>query len=226
MQINIFLDESGSIHKNAKTRYFAVGGYFSKNEDKNKITSLYKKTNFQVKKSRNFALDKEIKSYDYLNNEKIEIFKLVQNVDSFCGCAIVFDKQKMRKEIIESNVFFNYAVKLLINDCIVPILNYQKSIEFVLSVDNRNLKVGDLKNLEEYLKTEFCLYDYKFSVKYYDSKYNYGIQLADLIVNTFYNRFKDITIVKDVIKEINFNKFRISEFPNFIVTGRYSKVDG
>ena len=29
MKIYVYLDESGSIHKNSKTRYFAVGGYFT-----------------------------------------------------------------------------------------------------------------------------------------------------------------------------------------------------
>lgn len=225
MQIYIYLDESGSIHKNAKTRYFAVGGYFSKKEDKNKITSSYKRFNYEVKKRRNINLDTEIKSFNYLDSEKINIFKLVQDFDSFCGCAIVFDKSKMRKEIMASNVFFNYAVKLLINDCVLPLIEYEKNIDFVLSVDNRNLKVGDLKMLGEYLKTEFCLYNYSFRVKYYDSKYNYGIQLADLIVNTFYNNFKNIEIVKDVIASLDYHKFRISEFPSFIISGKFDKIN-
>lgn len=221
MKIHIYLDESGSIHKNSKTRFFAVGGYFTDIDTKDKITSSYKRINLNVKKNRNFSLDKEIKSYNYLDNEKIEIFKIVQNIEAFCGCTIIFDKSKMKKEIIESNIFFNYAVKLLINDCILPIINYEKNIEFFLNIDNRNLKVGDLKNLEEYLKTEFILYNYNFKVKYYDSKFNYGIQLADLIVNTFYNRFKDINIVRDVIKVIDYSKFRISKFPVFIIAGKY-----
>ena len=76
--------------------------------------------------------------------------------------------------------------------------------------------VGNLKNLENYLKTEFCLYNYYFYVTYYDSRNNYGIQLADLIVNTFYNYYKDKRIIKKVIPHIDFTKFRISYFPNTI----------
>lgn len=30
MNVYVYLDESGSIHKNSKTRYFAVGGYLWK----------------------------------------------------------------------------------------------------------------------------------------------------------------------------------------------------
>ena len=41
----------GSIHKNSKTRYFAVGGYFCFEEDKIKIKSKYKKENLKLKKA-------------------------------------------------------------------------------------------------------------------------------------------------------------------------------
>jgi len=122
----------------------------------------------------------------------------------------------MKKEIVDSNIFLNYAVKVLINDCIIPTLNLQnitETLEFIISVDNRNIRVGELNNLETYLKTEFCIYDDDFKITYYDSKTNYGIQLADLIVNTFYNKYKDIEIVKNVIKELKPKNFRVSLFP-------------
>ena len=128
----------------------------------------------------------------------------------------MFDKQSMRKDIIDSNLFFNYAVKVLILDCVVPILNLQindEQIEFIIRIDNRNIRVGELNNLETYLKTEFCIYNDEFIVKYYDSKTNYGIQLADLIVNTFYNHYKDNRIVDKVINNLNTKNFRVSLFP-------------
>ena len=45
MKIYVYLDESGSIHKNSKTRYFAIGGYFSCEHDRLKIQSKYKREN-------------------------------------------------------------------------------------------------------------------------------------------------------------------------------------
>ena len=122
----------------------------------------------------------------------------------------------MRKEIEDSNIFFNYAVKVLIQDCILPVLNLQEinePIEFIISIDNRNIRVGELNNLETYLKTEFCIYDDDFKITYYDSKTNYAIQLADLTVNTFYNYYKDISIVKKLIEELKLKNFRVSLFP-------------
>ena len=206
----------GSIHKNSKTRYFAVGGFFSYEEDRIKIKAKYKKENLKLKKEKKLDLDTEIKSYDMTEEEKIKIFNKIQDIETFHGCVKVFDKKYMKKEIVDSNIFFNYAVKVLIQDCILPELNLQENdepIEFIISIDNRNIRVGELNNLETYLKTEFCIYDDDFKITYYDSKTNYGIQLADLTVNTFYNSYKNIKIVENVIKELKPKNFRVSLFP-------------
>lgn len=216
MKIYVYLDESGSIHKNSKTRYFAVGGYFTFEKDKMKIKAKYRQENLKLKKAKNLSLDSEIKSYDMTEEEKINIFNKIQDIDTFHGCVKVFDKSSMKKEIIDSNIFFNYAVKVLITDCILPVLNLQEldePIEFIISIDNRNIRVGELNNLETYLKTEFCIYDDDFSITYYDSKTNYGIQLADLTVNTFYNYYKNSEIVENLIKELKPKNFRVSLFP-------------
>ena len=69
MRLYVYLDESGSIHKNSNTKYFAVGGYFTFEKYRLKITSLYKKINKLVKDERKIKMDKEIKSYDYLTKE-------------------------------------------------------------------------------------------------------------------------------------------------------------
>ena len=205
----------GSIHKNSKTRYFAVGGYFCFEEDRIKIKSKYKRENLRLKKLKKLDLDKEIKSYDMTEEEKIRIFNKIQDIETFYGCVKVFDKANIRKEIVDSNIFFNYAVKVLIQDCILPVLNLQgnsESIEFIISIDNRNIRVGELNNLETYLKTEFCIYDDDFQITYYDSRTNYGIQLADLTVNTFYNFYKDTSIVENLMKQLKLKNFRVSLF--------------
>ena len=227
MKIYVYLDESGSIHKNSNTKYFAVGGYFVFTKDKNKVTSQYKKINKEIKDHKNISLNKEIKSYHMTDNEKIKFFNKIQDIDSFYGCAKVFEKTAMKKEIIESNIFFNYAIKLLFKDCVIPLLNLNQisdNIEFIVSVDNRNIRIGDLNNLEAYLKTEFCLENFNFKITYYDSATNYGVQLADLIVNTFYNLYKNSDIVRNVIPHLKGKKFRISLFPGHKIKGRVEKI--
>lgn len=228
MKIYLYLDESGSIHKNSNTKYFAVGGYFIFKEDKNKVISLYRKINKNIKDSRGIPLDKEIKSYDMNNVEKRDIFSSIQDVDTFYGCAKIFEKKAMKKEIIESNIFFNYAVKLLLTDCIIPLIDINQikdDIEFIVSIDNRNIRIGELNNLETYLKTEFCLESLNFKITYYDSRSNYGIQMADLIVNTFYNAFKNKKIVKEVLPILKEKNFRVSVFPGYKNKGRSQKIE-
>jgi hypothetical protein len=226
LKIFVYLDESGSIHKNSKTRYFTVGGYITTLDDKNKIISLYRRMNKKIKVNRQISLNKELKSFDLIDDEKKIILQNTQNISSFYGCVKVFDKLAMQKEVVESNIFFNYAVKILFNDCILPFSKKKRikeRIEYVISIDNRNIRVGDLNNLETYLKTEFCLEDVSFRVKYYDSASNFGIQLADLIVNTFYNSFKNKEIVKDVLPVLKNSKFRCSLFPRQILKIRFYK---
>ena len=227
MRLYVYLDESGSIHKNSNTKYFAVGGYFTIEKYRLKITSLYKKINKLVKDERKIKMDKEIKSYDYLTKEKQLIFSSMENIPGFYGFSKVFDKEKMQKGIVDSNIFYNYAVKLIFFDIIFPLLkNYtDEQIEIKLLCDNRNVRVGDLKNLENYLNTEFCLNNYVFNVSYYDSKTNFGIQLADLIVNTFYNYYANYKRVSTIIKGLNKSKYRVSLFPGRKVFGRIKKID-
>lgn len=228
MTIYVYIDESGSIHKNSKTKYFAVGGYFVFKKDKNKVTSLYRRINKNIKDNRNINLEKELKSYDMTDAEKIKIFSSIQDIDTFYGSVKIFEKASMKKEIIESNIFFNYAVKLLFKDCIIPLINLNQltsNLKFIVSIDNRNIRIGNLNNLETYLKTEFCLENFDFKITYYDSATNYGIQLADLIVNTFYNSYKDRNIVKKVLPTLKGKNFRISLFPGHKIKGRTKKIE-
>lgn len=227
MKIYVYLDESGSIHKNSKTKYFAVGGYFVFECDKNKTKSKYKRLNKIMHDSRNLDYSKEIKSFDMTIDEKKGIFNQIQKIETFFGCAKIFKKDSMDKEIIESNIFYNYAVKLVFVDCIFPLLDLEKikePIEFIVSVDNRNISIGDIKNLETYLRTEFCLLKMDFKVTYYDSATNFSIQLADLIINTFYNKYKKPSIVNEVFITIKTDKFRVSLFPGNKVCGRIEKI--
>ena len=223
MKILVYIDESGSIHKNSNTRFFAVGGYMVYEKDVYKVIRNYKKENLKIRKTKSMDMQNELKSRDMSTHEKLRLFNKIQDINSFCGCVKVFDKQAMVKEIVESNLFFNYSIKLLFTDCIIPIIGdaiYEQNIKFIVSVDNRNISVGRLKDLEQYLRTEFCLNNFSFRVTYYDSATNYGIQLADLIVNTFYMRDKDRSVVDEVLVQLKQKNFRISRFPGNRIVGR------
>lgn len=227
MKIYVYLDESGSIHKNSTTAYFVIGGYFTFGNiyQVHKITNKYKKINKKHKEARGLELSKELKTRDMSLDEKMEILTKIQELDNFYGCAIQFNKDDMNKAIDKSNLFFNFGVKLLFSDVIIPLLPCDEEYEFILSVDNRNIGIGDLKDLEKYLNTEFCYDPYEFSVTYYDSATHYGIQLADFVANTMYMRSKDRKSVEPVIKLINVEKFRLGIFPGRNTRGRTAKID-
>ena len=54
-------------------------------EDKNKVTSRFKKENKIIKEKNNISLEKEIKSFDLSEDEKIKIFDLIQDINTFYG---------------------------------------------------------------------------------------------------------------------------------------------
>ncbi len=225
MTLDVYLDESGSIHKNSNTQFFAVGGFMVIDSDRRKIINQYKRTDKLIKDKRKLSLLYELKATGMESYEKLLHLQEAQRIPSFLGYCKVFDKTLMQKRIITSNIFFNYAVKLLFQDGLMPLLSdVRETIAVRLHVDNRNIRVGELNNLENYLNTEFCLMNYHFKVKYYDSATNFGIQLADLIVNTFYNYAKNKEMIEEVYRHLNFRKFRISFFPGSKIRGRVSKI--
>lgn len=227
MKVYIYLDESGSIHKNSKTNYFAIGGYmvYNSTHSHQKIINRYKKINKKHKKERNMELNKELKTRNMTIKEKLEMITKIQKMENFIGCAIVFDKAHMIKKVDKANIFFNYGVKLLFKDTILPLLPEDESYKFELAIDNRNISVGDLKDLEKFLNTEFCYFDYTFSITYYDSASHYGIQLADLIVNTMYMRSKDRKSVEPILNILDPSKFRLNMFPGRSYCGRGNKLN-
>ena len=227
MKVYIYLDESGHIHKNAHTQYFAIGGYVVCEKDDAKIKRKYRKVNLRIKKEQNLPLDYELKGNNMKNDDKIKFFNAVQDIDTFCGIGIVFDKYQMFKDIFDENVFFNYGVKILFDDIIFPLFDMasmDEPINFIINIDNRNIKVKNLEDLEKYLNTHFILENCKFSVTYNDSKSSYGIQLADLVVNTVYMRKKDRNFVLDVLKTWKVDNFSLTQFPGKLHNGRIDKI--
>ena len=123
----------------------------------------------------------------------------------------------MKKEIVDENLFYNYSVKILFLDLIkINIMDYDCEDEYLieLNLDNRSVKLRNQNNLEAYLNTEFILTNFKFKVKYYDSRTNYKIQLADIIVNSIYNNYKEPELVYEIIKSMKPKNFKFTSFPN------------
>ncbi len=204
MKIYIYLDESGSIHRNSNTKYFAIGGFFCSNK---KVIYDYKKV------LKNFKSNKdEYKSYEITNRNKINIFKILDSNIDYTGIVKIFDKKMMHTAITNVHLYYNYAIKILIIDCVLKYIE-KNNLTLIMYIDNRNLKLCEIDTLENYLNKEFK--NIKFKIIYKDSKNNYGVQIADLIVNTFYNLYKNKKIITSVLNNININKYHVSVFPGF-----------
>lgn len=220
--VKVYLDESGQMHKNSNCNYFAIGGYMCFPKDDIKINNEFKRKNKEFKDRRKqldstFDMKTEIKSYNYSQEERVEIINLVQDYNSFIGISKIFKKLEMRKEIVDQNLFYNFSVKILFLDLIKKnIRDYDCEDEYLieLNLDNRSVKLRNQNNLEAYLNTEFILTNFKFKVKYYDSRTNYKIQLADIIVNSIYNNYKEPELVYEIIKSMKPKNFKFTSFPN------------
>ena len=101
----------GSIHKNSKSRYFAVGGYFSYEEDRIKIKAKYKKENLKLKKEKkleNISFESEtnkewLKKFSDSNQLEILNKKIIDELIE----DIVIDENKNIK------IIFKYEDKYL-----------------------------------------------------------------------------------------------------------------
>ena len=217
IEVMLYGDESGQLHSNSKSEYFCIGGYYCNKDDSNSIKRSFSRKLIKIKKKRGMLKSDELKSREMTNFEKIKLFDSLQKHDGFNGFAFIASKNKMTKKIDKESIFYNYFIKLIVKDLIVP--KYQPNedsldlITVKIILDNRNVSVGHLKSLEDYLNSEFILTNFIFHVDYFDSKNSYAIQATDLIANTFYVSFKDLPLVKDVIHSLNRSKFEIIRFP-------------
>lgn len=211
MKVNVYIDESGSIHYKAKATYFVIGGYVIGVGNDKRVKRAYRKENLKCRKQRLYYINKgmlidqnpmdkqyELKAVKMMEKEKIQLFKSIINYEDLFFVVKIFDKKKMQVQVEHSNLFFNYGVQVLISDCILPLMKEESSIQCSLFVDSRSIKVQQLKTLQDYLNTYYCYSRQRlsFSVTYCDSKMNYGIQLADLIVNSYYLYHKEETMLK------------------------------
>ena len=104
-------------------------------------------------------------------------------------------------------LFIYYQYYKILSILIIPKIIYFYIYYIISIIFNYVIKYTTLKS------EDVNVYDDDFKITYYDSKTNYGIQLADLTVNTFYNSYKNIKLVDNVIKELKPKNFRVSLFP-------------
>lgn len=223
--LNMYIDESGSVHPTSKnfSRYFIIGIVIPK--DPLKLKKVYKtfvRKNFKILKE----LDKENKMFD--NNGKfIELKGSSMNkpmklnfMDFFCQNNalevryIILDNNNLEERFIRNKArTFNYLLKIFLSNSIKK--KYIQDTEVFLQIDERNVKTDSKFSLEDYLNQELLLNDNLLDnvlVKYFDSSQNCFIQIADVFSNIMYSNLITKGAYKKELGLLQQNKYILPSF--------------
>lgn len=209
----IVIDESGAIHQK-DNRYFIIGGYITKQIYS--IKSLHKKIEKDLKEQYpKLSKLKELKGCYLTSNQKAIFLNQLFDIPSTNGIAIIVDKKYVIKRTrLNENIKYNYFLQVLINYLFVNYPHMMKSKKFQLLIDNRNIKIGSLNSLEDYLNTSLgLLYNKEFTVKYRNSAEHREIQVADLISNVLFGYYNYDNNNSAYYKIPKMENLIISKFP-------------
>lgn len=185
----LFLDESGNLHKNSPDRFFVIGGIFTNNYTD--IKKSYVEINKELKEKLNMDFETELKGA-YLNmEEKMDIVVKLGQMKGMYIVGIIVDKQKIGIEIERIHLYYNYIIRKLLDYLIkIKLIKIGKDDDLYLNIDKSSMKIEDINSLQNYLRTHFNIekkYSFEITVAYWDSKKNYMVQVADIMVNTMWN---------------------------------------
>lgn len=193
-----YIDESGSIPKIVDTRfqhrYFVIS--FVHTEDSRKVSNVYKRAIRKMKADypsffANLPNPNEMKGSEMPAFMKAYLFEtLFQSTDIKISHMVVntVDIDDVFRQIPGRS--FNYLIKLIIKA--YP-LSAADRLNLSLKIDNRNTAIKGLKELEGFLYSELVLGEKilkNVNVEYIDSKDSKLIQIADIVANTIYQRYR------------------------------------
>lgn len=188
-----FYDESGSITLSnyENNRFFVIAGVSSSNE--NKTIRIFRKAKVKYlrdNKNLKFDIKKEIKGSEMDLNFKEFIFnELMEKTDIKFNFIIFDNKNAVYNLRSQPSLCYNYLMYIQTNKL------FFKCDTLRLNLDNRNTAIESLKSLEDYLKLKYMFETQKVKnvkVKYYDSKDNELIQIADIFANFIFRLSKGV----------------------------------
>lgn len=211
--IYIVIDESGAMHQK-ENNYFIIAGFITKQIYS--IKSRHKKIERCLRDKYKFLSKyKELKGSNLKPKLKIEMLNTLLDVPTTIPIAIIIDKKHTLKRLNHNeNIKYNYFLQILLRFIIsnYPRLFIYERIELIL--DNRNVSVGSLNSLEDYLNSELGLFFNKiFKVHYRNSCEHREVQMADLISNVLFGYY-NFRSKNSVYKKVPaFKNTIISKFP-------------
>lgn len=218
IKILMYCDESGMLHSHSRKRYFCIGGYFCFQEDGVQISTSFKRTMKHLKQKRGMQKSDELKTHVMTPEEKIKLIHSLQGNPGFFGFAIILDKWALKKPVEKESIFFNFLIRQIAERIILEFVRQNcrgRDVIVDLYLDNRNVSVGRLKSLEDYLNTEFMFESITFRTTYCNSNRIYSIQAADLIANTCYMNHCLPKIVSEVTAIMQNTQFTVINYPWF-----------
>lgn len=145
---------------------------------------------------------KEIKGSLLKFPERQALLNSLNRVQDYRVSYLVLDKHHFyRKDMFGQNVLFNYLASFVCED-----LLKQSQSDVTLCFDNRTVRTASKYSLPDYLKTKLLEWNIMNNIEvcFYESHSHRGIQIADLVANTIFQRY---TYGKDhFYKQLNIRK--------------------
>ncbi|KPJ22970.1 DUF3800 domain-containing protein [Streptococcus phocae] len=204
----LFLDDSGQLSNSGTHNYFLYGGIFIENE---KAYNLF--MNIVKQQCQFFGINGEIKGSDIKIKHRKKLLQAFSEVPGIHQVFLVEDVRQLERVDFENKkkIRFhkNYLLKRIVEKLhkeklinAKTILHINIDLEMLSEERYRNNLEKHLndywKNKSSYLKgIEYSQFIPKigsqFVVKFLDSRHHRFIQVADLLVNTKYRRYKNTT---------------------------------
>ena len=236
-EIFILMDDSGKLNKNENSCIFGGLFFYSSKEYMNFINK-YKSIIKQIrcKYCKNNNCDKncvEIKGTSKIEpSEKRRIFNLIKKQNNY---GVFINNKKIYKSIIEDKSsrgrYLDYAQKRIIKEIILYSINNNfiditKPLKLYIKIDDAKTKSNGYYNLKDSIYEELVNgiinYDYSIvhqpllknklniDVRNYNSKYNYGIQSADIMAHYLHSEYENYIIYnKDITTTTNFIEVKL-----------------
>lgn len=228
-ELFILMDDSGKLNSNENSCIYGGLFFYSSNEYMNFVNKYKSIINSLKCKycSQNISnCDKEcieIKGTTRLkNSDKRRIFNLIKKEKNF---GVFINNKSVYSGIMNDKSargrFCDYAQKRIVKEIILysishKLIDTEKSLNLYIKIDESKTKSNGYYNLRDSIYEELINgiinYDYsiihkpilkgnlKVKVKIYDSKYNFGIQSADIMSHYLHSQYEQhLTNGKEIV---------------------------
>lgn len=238
-EIFILMDDSGKLNRNENSCIFGGLFFYSSYEYMNfvnKYKSIIKGIKCKYCKQNPSDCDKdciEIKGTTKINSsDKRRIFNLVKKEKNF---GVFIKNKKVFNPIMDDKSargrFCDYAQKRIIKEIVLysirnKNINPTQPLKLYIKIDECKTKSNGYYNLQDSIYEELVSgiinYDYsivhkpilsgplKVKVTIYDSKYNYGIQSADIMSHYLHSKYEQHLLTgNDITSTISFIEVKL-----------------